>query len=369
MNPRIAALCLTTALSLATQAAPSVAPGVKAPNPASAPAVSAPGALTPPSGTGAGQDGAVAASAPPATPPEGDPGRPDSVEIQVRRMADQLAAGMSGRKGQGRYDRWAVTPLAELGDEVQKRHLGEVVAEQVEGSLKGDHGFICVERLRLAKVINELALVDAGLVDESKAAKAGELAGADILVVGSVGLLGSQYIVNLRAVSVAEAKILAVASARFDAAGLVALSSDAVVLRTKSDAVFRSVIIPGWGQFYNRQTQKGAMIMFLGGALLAGGATLGTLGLVEQAGYSGISPENPGACAGAPSLSACVGDLRITANGRFSTANMLFIGYGLVYLYNILDAYLFGYEPDAATKKLYGDASIDWQPSGLSVRF
>ena len=299
---------------------------------------------------------------------EEEVGRPESVEIQVRRLADQLAAGVASRKGQGRYDRWAVTPFSELGDDVKKRHLGEIVAEQVEGSLKRDHGFICVERMKLAKLVQEAALAQAGVIDEAQAPKLGELAGADLLVVGSVGLLGDTYVANIRAVDTTSAKVVAAASAKFHAAGLVALSSEAVVLRTKSDAVFRSLLIPGWGQFYNRQEQKGAMFMFLGGALIAGGATTAVLGQVAQSQYANVDKSKE-ICPESAARADCIADLRATANSRFSTTNILFISYGLLHLYNILDAYLFGYEPDASTKSLYGDVRVDWRPDGFAVRF
>jgi hypothetical protein len=335
-------------------AAPPAAPAAVQP----APAVASPAAAVAP----------PAPRAPAAAKVEDDLGRPESVEIQVRRLADQLAAGMKDRRGQGRYDRWAVTPFSELGDDVKKRHLGEIVAEQVEGSLKRDHGFICVERMKLAKLVQEAALAESGIIDEKDAPKLGELANADLLVVGSVGLLGDTYVVNIRAVATDSAKVVAAATARFHASGLVALSSEAVVLRTKSDALFRSVLIPGWGQLYNRQKQKAVTIWFLGGALLGGGIVSASLG--RSAEYAYTRPEeSKAACEGQTSLSNCVVELRTKADTRYAAANLLFIGYGLLHVYNILDAYMSGYEPDASTQRLYGESAIDWRPDGIAVRF
>jgi TolB-like protein len=311
--------------------------------------------------------GAVASPAAP-VPSSEDLGRPESVEIQVRRLADQLAAGLKDRKGQGRYDRWAVTPFTDLGDDVKKRRLGEVVAEQVEGSLKRDHGFICIERMKLSKIVEEAALAEAGVIDDSKAPKLGELAGADLLVVGSVGLLGDTYVVNIRAVATDSAKVVAAASAKFHASGLVALSSDAVVLRTKSDAVFRSLIVPGWGQLYNRQTQKAVTFMFAGGALLAGGIASAAIGASYLADYDNVNRSRE-VCATAPDVPGCIGGLLVTGNEHRARANWFFIAYGLLHAYNALDAYLSGYEPDAASKRLYGDVSLDWRGDGVAVRF
>jgi TolB-like protein len=303
-----------------------------------------------------------------AVPASDDLGRPESVEIQVRRLADQLAAGLKDRKGQGRYDRWAVTPFNDLGDEVKRRHMGEVVAEQVEGSLKRDHGFICVERLKLAKIVEEAALAQAGVIDDDKAPKLGELAGADLLVVGSVGLLGDTYVVNVRAVATESAKVVAAASAKFHASGLVALSSDAVVLRTRSDAVFRSLMVPGWGQLYNRQGQKAVTFMFAGGALLAGGIASAAFAAKYQNDYSDGNRSRE-LCSAAADMPACIGDLRVVGNEHASRANWFFLAYGLLHAYNVLDAYLSGYEPDAASKPLYGGLSLEWLGNGALVRF
>ena len=139
--------------------------------------------------------------------------------------------------------------------------IGQVVASELEGRLKVDHGFVLVERMQMSRVLEEMQLAQVGLVDESKAPEMGKMLDAQVLVTGTVGQLGDKFVVNARVVSVEEAKVLASAQVTIDAAGLIALSSDAVVLRTKSDAVFRSLIIPGWGQFYNRQQAKGAAIM------------------------------------------------------------------------------------------------------------
>lgn len=307
----------------------------------------------------------------PTLPPD-DLGKPGSVEIQTRRLSDKLATAFKDKDGGGRYERWAVVPFSEHGEDVQKRRLGEVVAAQVEGTLKNDHGFICVERMKLAEVVKELQLAQAGLIDEAKAPKVGELAGADVLVVGSVGMLGDRYVVNARAVSASEGKVLAAAQVTIEAKGLVALSSDALVLRTRSDAVFRSLLVPGWGQLYNRQDQKGGLIMFAGGSLLAGGLTFYLLGSSAETEYKLLDPQrHKGVCDGrvGEQFSVCVENQRQVANDRYSTSNTLFAAFGLVYAYNLLDAWLFGYTPDESTRSLYatGLPSIDVLPNGVAV--
>jgi len=170
--------------------------------------------------------------------------------------------------------------------------------------------------------------------------------------------------VNARAVSAEEGRVLATAQVTIKAASLVALSSDAVVLRTRSDAVFRSLLIPGWGQFYNRQEQKGTFLMVLSGGLLAGGLTFYALGKTAEKTYNSITPSAPGPCKGATEdrFSACVLDQRATAQSRYQIATGMFIGLGAVYAYNLLDAFLFGYKP--AKSQVY---RFDFSPQGVAV--
>jgi len=325
-------------------------PPPEAPAPPSAPAV-APATPTP----SASRPGAAA---PKPAPAGEDEGRPSSVEIQVRRLGDKLATGMAGRPGQGRYERWAVVAFQELGEEVSKRRLGEVVAAMLQDTLKSDHDFLCIERLRMVEVVKEMQLAQAGLIDESKAGDVGKLAGADVLVVGSVSLVGTKYVITARVISTEKAEVQASAQVNVDAAGLVALSSDAVVLRTREDAVFRSALIPGWGQMYNRQNEKGGLLMFATLGLVAGGITFQVMGGVTEAEYRAATPDDPKSCAGAGNFGDCLVGLRQTADGRYQVARGLFIGAAAVYAYNVLDAWLFGYTPDAASKSLYKSAAV-----------
>lgn len=297
-----------------------------------------------------------------------DEGKPSNVDIQVRLLADKLARGVTARSGGGRYETWAVVPFSALGEEVEKKRLGEVVSAQVENALRADHGFVLVERMKLAQLLQEVALGQAGVVDESKAPEFGKMAGADFLVVGSVGQLGDRYVVNARVVEVESSKILASGQVSIEAAGLVALSSDAVVLRTRSDAVFRSLLIPGWGQFYNRQPEKGGVIMFAAGALIIGGATTAVLGSMAESDYRGITEQNPGPCANLAraAFNECVGARRDDANGFYRTSTWLFAGLGAVWVYNVLDAAFFGYSPDASTRSLYG-SRLEVLPGNVQV--
>lgn len=300
-------------------------------------------------------------------------GRPSSVQIQIRLLSDKLAAAFKDKPGNGRYERWAVVPFDNQGDDAAKRQLGEVIGAEVESRLKNDHGLVLVERMQMARVLQEMQLAQVGLVAETDASQMGKMLDAQVLVTGTVGQLGDKYVVNARVVAVEEAKVLASAQVTIEAEGLIALSSDAIVLRSKSDAVFRSVLIPGWGQFYNRQQAKGTAIMIASGALLAGGITFYVLGSQTESDYKGISQENLGPCEGRASeqLGACVEAQRVLAESHYGISRALFIGLGAVYAYNLLDAWLSGYSPSSAESTRYSDLRFDVAPgwAGVSGQF
>jgi len=312
---------------------------------------------------------AVSLPARAADPPQ-DVGHPESVGLQVRILADRLAAGYEKRPGGGRYERWAVVPFGELGPDVEKHQLGQVVAAELQHSLQADHGFFCIERLRLASVVKELALAQAGLVDESKAHQVGTMAGADALVTGTIGQLGANYVVNARAVSVADGTVLASAQVSIAASGLITLASDSVVLRSRSDAVFRSLIVPGWGQMYNRQADKGAFIMAGSVALAAVGITFAILGETTEHQYDTSTPSNPGPCKGQAGelFPTCVQNLRSTAQSRYLLADGFFAGLGVLYIYNIIDAAAFGGPRPTTEGAQAGRLQLGLSANGVSVR-
>lgn len=70
--------------------------------------------------------------------------------------------------------------------------------------------------------------------------------------------------------------MLAAEEARLPKAELVAFSADAVVLKSRSGAAFRSLVVPGWGQAYNGDVVTGLLVgTAVGGLAVATAATAG----------------------------------------------------------------------------------------------
>jgi TolB-like protein len=192
-----------------------------------------------------------------------------SLQAELRRVSDLLATGLDALPGEARYQRFAVMNFDEVGQSAIDRQIGTLVAAELTTNLHRDHGLMIVERSQLAKILEEMSLGQSGLTDPAQSVEVGKLAGAQALIVGTVSEAGDRYLVNARIVSVADAQVAFAAQGQLPAADLVALSSEAVVLRTRGGAVYRSILMPGWGQLYNRQGEKGAI--FAGAEVLTAG--------------------------------------------------------------------------------------------------
>lgn len=264
---------------------------------------------------------------------------PARVDVAVRRLADQLAAGYA-RRPSSRYERVAVLDLSENGAGAKDRSLGKVVSTELATTLRRDHGWLLVERARLGAILSEQRLGVMGVTAPSdrQVQEIGKFADAQAVVLGSVSEVGDRYLVSARLVTVDRAENLAAASESIQAASLVALASDAVVLRSRGDAAYRSTILPGWGQLYNRQPAKAAL--FGGGvALLVGGAVGYHLaGAKAEDDYRSKSTAT--ALGGDPAQAAA--ELRKRAEDRYATRNALLIGAAALWALNVGDAWLSG---------------------------
>jgi TolB-like protein len=267
-------------------------------------------------------------------------GRP--VEVRLRILGDRLAAGMASLPGQGRYERFVVARFAENGEEVRDMELGTLVSAQLSTFLKRDHGFFLLERERLADILKEAEMSMTGLVDPHKAAKLGKMAGAQAVVVGGISVAGADFVINARVISAEKATVLVAESMNVPRAGMVSLAEESVVLRTKSGAVFRSVLIPGWGQFYNRQPVKGGIIVGAEAALIGAAVAMHFLGAADEDKYT-----NSNFALRYPDLTPLelgqkAQELRESAEDFYELRNIFIYSAVGVWLYNILDAYIFG---------------------------
>jgi TolB-like protein len=261
-----------------------------------------------------------------------------SVDVAIRRLSDQLAAGFRRLPGNARYERLAVLVFSETGAESKKRELGTVVSAELATNLRRDHGLLLVERTRLKEVLGEMQLGAMGLVPEKDAPRLGKLADAQALIIGSVSDAGDRFLVNARIVSTETAESLATANESVSASTLVALSSEAVVLRSRQDAVFRSLVLPGWGQAYNRQPAKAAV--FAGAAAVALGGAI-AFHLAGASAEHSYKTQTTAAQLGPDPVGTAV-SLRNRAERDYTIRNGFIWALAGIWTVNVLDAYTFG---------------------------
>lgn len=86
-----------------------------------------------------------------------------------------------------------------------------------------------VDRQNIAKIMEEQKFQLSGITDESTAVEIGKLAGADIIVIGSMSYVGSMYYLNIKMIGVETAQILGSSiSQASDDTGFLNMCNDAV---------------------------------------------------------------------------------------------------------------------------------------------
>jgi TolB-like protein len=270
------------------------------------------------------------------------------IDARVRALTGVLALQLKRLPGDHREQHFAVVPFENVGTEAAERSLGLVVGDMITTNLARDHRLSLVERSQLSKVIEELALQQSGAIDDKQALELGKMAGARALIVGRVADVGGDFVVSARAVDAEAGTVLAAEEVKLPKAELVAFSSKAVVLRSRSGAAFRSVVLPGWGQSYNDEPVKGAIFGLAAGGLLLSTVVVGGDALraafVEypNAGYTDETKSLPPA-----EKSAYVESVRVRANNGWFAASVLAGVTAGVWLVNVADAYLSGTDVDS----------------------
>ncbi len=263
-----------------------------------------------------------------------------SIEVAMRRLSDGLASGFARLPGNTRYRRLAVLTFGEVGETTRKKRLGLIVTAEVATNLKRDHGLFLVERAKLGEVMGELKLQQMATPDATQANRIGQLADAQALVIGSVAEAGDRYLVTARIVATQSGEALAAESASVAGASMSAIASGAVVLRSRSDAAFRSLLVPGLGQFYNRQPVKGWLFAGAEVALVGSAVTYHLLGSQAYDRYLAY-----GGGSGTPSLEAA--RRYDQASSYYRTRNWLVGGAAVVWALNVVDAYVSGVDGEA----------------------
>ncbi len=86
----------------------------------------------------------------------------------------------------------------------------DLISEALAGELQNTGAFRVMERSQMDRVLKEQGFQSSGLCDGNECAvEVGKVLGIDRMVVGSIGKIGSMYIINVRMVDVSTGEILA----------------------------------------------------------------------------------------------------------------------------------------------------------------
>jgi TolB-like protein len=267
---------------------------------------------------------------------------------RVRLLAEGLAVGLKRLPGDHRDQRFAVVPFENIGDEAQQRSLGLVVSELVVTDLVRDHHLPLIERAQLGAVMNELALQQSGAIDDAQVLQVGKLAGARALVVGRVSDVGADFLVSVRAIDADNGTVIVADEVKLPKAELLAFSADAVVLKSRSGAMFRSMVLPGWGQSYNGDDAKGVVLGTLTVGLGLGTIVAGALGAYTGfVVYPTAQLDSAAKDLNAADKGAFVKGVRASADAQLTAAAVLGAATAIAWVVTVADAWVTGVDVDS----------------------
>jgi TolB-like protein len=172
----------------------------------------------------------------------------------------------------------AVLKFEATSKEARDGEVDRLVTDLVVTELEKSGRLTILDRKNTSTMLKEIGLSESGVVD-GKALEAGKILAAEIFVSGSVHVLSGNYVVTATLTRVETGKV--VASEKLEISRK-KLDSYATLLyqerRYPVTSMFRSLVVPGWGQFQNDQPVKGAL--FLTG-------TLGTMAAAVILHYQG----------------------------------------------------------------------------------
>jgi TolB-like protein/TM2 domain-containing membrane protein YozV len=147
--------------------------------------------------------------------------------------------------------------------------VGMMAAEYAVVNLSARRGIKVVERAGFAKMMQELTLSQSDIVQESKALAAGKVLAARYIVLGAVAEDQGKRLVTVRIIETETSAVVSASAASIKVRDMDAFTRDALGEKmVPSAALFRSMVIPGWGQFYVHKPVEGGLCIAACFALL-----------------------------------------------------------------------------------------------------
>lgn len=267
----------------------------------------------------------------------------EPLRVLLRRFTDALAQEGVGRISpeNARHLSVAVLPFFEHGARTRRNELGDLLTYSVRAALITDYGLLVSppEAVRVA-----LKTLPPGKPPgPEQAMEVGRALRADVVISGNVSDGGDHFAIQASVLDVqgkaapVEHRVL-----RVGVREMIEAAENAQVLRTQLGALWRSALLPGWGQIYNRQVVKGVFVGGTEAALLTGALVFQVLGSRADARYGWGLRETV--------------DQRAVAEDHYRSRNILLGLAAALWAYGALDAYFSGRDPDELPTLSLGDS-------------
>ena len=201
-------------------------------------------------------------------------GESSIVNTQIQQLMDNLLTKLPD-KDIG----VAVLSFETTEGRTEARDLGEAAAILINQNLINVPNISVVEREKLEDIMKEIGLSQSGMT--SNEIEVGNILNVEFLIAGAVADLGNRFLLAARFINVETGNVLQSASVEIPSSSFLSISSGLVMIKKYPiTAAFRSMIFPGWGQFYNDRPKKGGII--LGSELLVAGSAISSYILYKQ---------------------------------------------------------------------------------------
>jgi len=196
------------------------------------------------------------------------------VNTQIQQLVDDLLTNVPDEN-----IGVAVLSFETTEGRTEARDLGEAAAILINQNLISVPNISVVEREKLEDIIEEIGLSQTGLTSDE--IEVGNILNVQYLIAGAVADLGNRFLLAARFINVETGNVLQSASVEIPSNSFLMISSELVMIKKYPiTAAFRSMIFPGWGQFYNDKPRKGSII--LGSELLMAASTISSYILYKQ---------------------------------------------------------------------------------------
>lgn len=157
--------------------------------------------------------------------------------------------------------RLAIIPFT---DKTEKKSYGIAVSEYLVSAIQKSGKFILVDRADFNKTIMEIELSQTDMVSESEALEIGKVLTADYILTGTLSSAFGNIKVMAKIINTETTEIVASASCTLIDVSLDQFKKDLFSEKNQlTAAMFRSALIPGWGQIYAGKKARGAVSLSL----------------------------------------------------------------------------------------------------------